>query len=167
MYVYFIVVGDIKNNNDEDDIAVIWSSENGKNTPVDKRNEETISIDNTEKKTEVLFFVDTIGDDSNLKKISLLPPSQALYTTNSFPKVQTVPTTATTTITSEKVINNNNNDHNKVTDDTCNKTCRKLREIIVDGLNVAFGYVRFILNSLFKSFLRHSSSARLFDIYKM
>ncbi|XP_057320509.1 NEDD4-binding protein 1-like isoform X2 [Microplitis mediator] len=132
--------GDSKKNNDEDEIAVIWSSENGDNTRVDKKNEETISPDNTEKKTEALFFVDTIGDDRNLKKISLLPPLKVLYTTNSFSKFETVPTTATTTITSEKVNNNNNNnDNNEATDDTCNKT-RKLREIIVDGLNVAFGY---------------------------
>lgn len=88
-----------------------------------------------------MFFVDTKGDDSICERMTLLPQSEILYTANKFAKFDTAPTTSTTTTTnntatSEQAKSNTSNDQN-------NKQIHQLREIIVDGLNVAYGYVLF------------------------
>ncbi|KAH0560961.1 hypothetical protein KQX54_010305 [Cotesia glomerata] len=94
------------------------------------------------KTSQSLFFVDTKGDDSICEKITLLPKSEILYTANKFTKFDTAPTTSTTTSTTTNTNNTVTSEQAKsnTSDDQNNKQIHKLREIIVDGLNVAFGY---------------------------
>ncbi|XP_074093644.1 uncharacterized protein LOC141523953 isoform X2 [Cotesia typhae] len=118
-----------KKKNEE--VAVIWSSANGDDTAIEN-NQKTSTKNNYE--TPQLFFVDTKGDDLICERMALLPQSEILYTTNKCAKFDTAPTTSTNNpATSEQAKNNTSNDQN-------NKQIHQLREIIVDGLNVAFGY---------------------------
>ncbi|CAD6206044.1 GSCOCG00010008001-RA-CDS [Cotesia congregata] len=122
-----------------EDVAVIWSSAKDDNTALEN-NQKISTKSNYE--TPQLFFVDTKGDNSICEKMALPPQSEILYTANKFTKFDTAPTTSTATSTTTNTNNTVTSEQAKsnTSDDQNNKQIHKLREIIVDGLNVAFGY---------------------------
>ncbi|XP_034942019.1 NEDD4-binding protein 1-like [Chelonus insularis] len=114
---------------DGDEVCVIWSS------TCTMPNEDEIKLEQASDHNGEKYFFDTVGDKSNFFKLSLFPVNKTIFTGSKRDE--------------KECSNNNNNNDNTVNISSPSPTTsenelssRKLREIVVDGLNVTYGYTR-------------------------